>query len=143
MLKNKKTVVIKGIELENQGGEEIASSHWEERILFENDESEEYRYFNNKNNGRVIQRLHPFATNDGSEDITDFYEGSFTEKSKNGNFWNKTSYIDTNENIFYYYKSSDLNDILYEKNSNNSFCILSSLIKNKIYNYNIFLNGIL
>ena len=63
-----------------------------------------------------------------------YYVGHCSEKGS-GEYGSKIPYKDKTKNKYNYYKSGDLASINGEFHSNNSFCVLSSLISNNIEGY--------
>ena len=102
--------------------------------IYYNEIPEEYQYFNNSYyGGSSSADFCPVASNSYDEQDYGYYIGHCSNKGS-GEYGSLIYYYDNNTNKTYYFRSGDLESIMGEKYSYNSFCYLSSLIKkNKIF----------
>ena len=98
-----------------------------------------YQYYNHKYLGGLptadycpVSHSHP-----KEEEINSHYVGHCSNKGS-GEYGSLIAHYNTDTNTISYYKSNDLESILGEKYSDNSFCYLSSLVKNTKSNYEFY-----
>ena len=100
----------------------------------------QFQYYSNKNyGGRPSSDYCPVSQKFAKESENIYYVGHCSEKGS-GKYGSKIQYKDP-EGIKYY-TSEELFDITKEKNTANSFCVLSSLISKNVYNYFYYSNTI-
>ena len=103
---------------------------------------EQCQYFDNKNyGGRSSADYCPVSTADYSNEERNIHFVGHCSEIGSGEYRTRILYKDSN-NHYSYYKSGDLASITGEINSENSFCVLSSLISNKSQNYQLYSNTI-
>ena len=96
---------------------------------------------NDKYGGRPPPDYCSVSKEFSGETQNSYYVGRCSELG-NGEYGTKINYNNIIDGKTTNYKSSDLKSIIQEKNSNNSFCILSSLISKNIDNYNYYSNTV-
>ena len=102
----------------------------------------DYQYYNDSFLGGSSSADYcPVAADSISESRNIYYIGHCSNVGT-GEYGSKISYYDIEANKTYYYKSSALQSIIEEKQSTNSFCYLSSLVKNTKDNYELISSNI-
>ena len=97
----------------------------------------QFQYYNNKAyGGRASADYCPVSQKLSKESENIYYVGHCSEKGS-GKYGSKIQYKNKDNSINYYI-SEELTEITKEKNSENSFCVLSSLISKNIYNSNYY-----
>ena len=95
--------------------------------------SENFRYYSNEIwGGRASTNYCPVSQEYSEESKEIYYVGHCSKKGK-GEYGSMIPYFDSNNNLVHS-KNGDLTSIVGEKYSNNSFCVLSSLIPSEIDN---------
>ena len=105
--------------------------------------SEEYQYYQNSSYGGLsMSDFCPIPTTDMEEKkYFGYYVGHCSSKG-NGYYGYFIEYFDQEKNETFYYQSKEIQSIIGEKYSYNSFCYLSSLIKNTKSNYEFYSNTV-
>ena len=100
---------------------------------------EQYQYFSNniKYGGRSSADYCPVSQQNAEETQNSYYVGHCSELG-NGDYGTRIIYQNSSDSTRKGYKSSELSSIILEKHSNNSFCVLSSLISKNIDNYKYY-----
>ena len=97
---------------------------------------EEYQYYQNKNfGGRASCNYCPVSQKSYNEELNSYYTGHCSNLG-NGEYGSRIPY----NNYKNYYKSGEIMNILSERYSDKSFCVLSSLISKNITNYTLYSN---
>ena len=98
----------------------------------------EYQYFNDTFIGGLSSADYcPVFQNDNNEEIYGYYIGHCSNKGS-GQYGSKIKYYNKDDNTTSYYISQELESIIGEKYSDNSFCYLSSLVKKTNINYLLY-----
>ena len=97
-------------------------------------------YFNDKYGGRISSDYCPVSQEFSGETQNSYYIGRCSQLG-NGDYGTKINYNNADGKIINY-KSSDIKSIIQEKNFNNSFCVLSSLISKNNDNYKYYSNTV-
>ena len=99
---------------------------------------DEYQYYsNNTFGGRSSANYCPVSQEVSSESQNIFYVGHCSNLGA-GEYGSKIPYNNPDNNEINYYKSGDLITIINESYSDNSFCVLSSLISTSVNNYQFY-----
>ena len=102
----------------------------------------QYQYFSNKQTGgRYSTDYCPVSQYDYHIEGNNIYYVGHCSEIGSGEYGSRIPYRDKENNIIYY-KSANLTSITGEQNSENSFCVLSSLVSNNIQNYELYSNTI-
>ena len=95
-----------------------------------------YQYFTDKTQGGWEAADYcPVSVEDANGEAKNIYYVGHCSERGSGEYGSHIPYKNP-YNSYNYYKSSSIKDILGEKHSENSFCVLSSLISKNINNYN-------
>ena len=101
---------------------------------------EQYQYFDNPNLGGFASAEYcPVSREDKTEENNAYYVGHCSERGS-GEYGSLIYYDYNNANKIY--KSAEIKDIIGESYSENSFCVLSSLISKNKENYEYYSNTI-
>ena len=103
---------------------------------------QQYQYFSSKTEGgRPSTDYCPVSEADQQKESKNIYYVGHCSERGSGEYGSNIPYKDKNGQT-QYSTNGQLSSITGENNSDNSFCVLSSLISNKIQNYNIYSNVI-
>jgi len=98
----------------------------------------QYQYFTNeRNGGRASSDYCPVSQENIEETQKSYYVGHCSQLGS-GDYGIRINYKNSTTLVLKRYKSSELSSINSEKHSDNSFCVLSSLISKKIDNYKYY-----
>ena len=102
----------------------------------------QYQYFSNKRyGGRASSDYCPVSQENLEETQKSYYVGHCSQLGS-GDYGTRIIYENSTDSTKKAYKSSELSSIISEKHSDNSFCVLSSLISKNIDNYNYYSNTV-